>query len=202
MQLALARSRDAVVFFAREAGPTDWMLLAIGGVGWLAMGSMIGPAWLPLCVGSSSPLAHIHADLDAASQSGVLAAAALHWLLMIAAMMAPLLLEPVRHLSFRSARARRVRAVAAFLATYALTWMAVGLGVVVSMVLARSVAAPTAPAAPILAACSLAWQLSKARRTVLRQCHRMPALRSRGSAADRDCVVFGLRDFGRPRAAC
>lgn len=76
-------------------------------------------AWFVLVLGSGDHGSHAR---------GSPASQAAGWLLMLAAMMAPLLVGPVRHVRDRSFVRRRVRAVTLFLVGYTAVWTAAGVG--------------------------------------------------------------------------
>src|SRR5580704_14018519 len=55
------------------------------------------------------------------------ASLAASWVLMLVAMMAPVLIPPIRHIRLRSFRRRRARSILLFVAGYAAIWMAFGI---------------------------------------------------------------------------
>lgn len=114
------------------------------------------------------------------------------WALMLAAMMAPLLTAPVRHLRDRSFARRRARAIALFAAGYTTIWMLGGF-VLLSVALALRQIAP-ASALPLMlaAAIALVWQFSPFKQRCLNRCHAHPELAAFGLAADLDAFRFGL----------
>jgi predicted metal-binding membrane protein len=121
------------------------------------------------------------------------AALAANWLLMLVAMMAPVLIPPIRHIRQRSFKRRRARATALFAAGYGAIWMAVG-AVALSIDLAVNLFAPQSylPAAALLLLASV-WQFSPIKQRCLNRCHAHTALAAFGAAADRDALRFGLR---------
>jgi predicted metal-binding membrane protein len=128
-----------------------------------------------------------------AIESGVFNADIVHWLLMIAAMMLPLLIVPIRQVAFRSYRWRRGKAVAGFIAGYSAVWVITGLFAVVFLgVLAVTGLIATPVTGPIVLLAAAIWQLSPLRGDAMRRCHRSVALTPRGLAADLDCVHFGV----------
>ncbi len=114
------------------------------------------------------------------------------WLVMLTAMMAPMLVAPVRHVWDGSFARRRIRATALFVAGYAMIWTAAGT-ILIALAAAARIAAP-APFAPLtLATCvALVWQSSPAKQRCLNRGHAHPALAAFGSEADVDVVRFGL----------
>lgn len=112
------------------------------------------------------------------------------WCLMVAAMMLPFMLEPLRWVAFQSFHYRRHQAIALFLVGFFLPWLA--LGTVVAWL-------RTLPwtHTPILAAglfaLAAAWTLTLVRQRALVFCHWRVALAPSGWQAARDCLNFGFR---------
>jgi predicted metal-binding membrane protein len=128
-----------------------------------------------------------------AVESGVFHAEIVHWLLMIAAMMLPLLIVPIRQVAFRSYRWRRGKAVGGFIAGYSAVWIITGLFAVVFVGVLAVTGLINAPVTgPIVLLAAAIWQLSPLRGDAMRRCHRSVALTPRGLAADLDCVHFGV----------
>jgi predicted metal-binding membrane protein len=124
------------------------------------------------------------------------------WALMVAAMMPPLIVAPLRHVGERSFARRRARAMLIFVAGYVAVWMTAGVGLQ-AIALAAQWAAPT----PLMglglaAAVALVWQVSPAKQWCLNRCHRRPHLAAFGAAADRDAFDFGLTNGAACVGAC
>jgi predicted metal-binding membrane protein len=118
---------------------------------------------------------------------------ALCWGLMIAAMMSPVLIEPLRHVHDRSFARRRTRAMLLFVAGYATVWMAAGVPLH-ALALAAQWAAPVPfVCLGLVAAVAIVWQVSPAKQWCLNRCHRKPQLAAFGAAAGREVFVFGLK---------
>ena len=94
------------------------------------------------------------------------ASLAFGWALMLAAMMAPLLIAPVRHVRDRSFSRRRARSIGLFVAGYGAIWMAAGI-VLMSIAVAVRLAAPES-SGPLALAVLVAtiWQFSPAQTTL------------------------------------
>jgi Predicted metal-binding integral membrane protein (DUF2182) len=122
-----------------------------------------------------------------------------HWALMVAAMMLPLLLEPLRVAAFRSLRVRRHRAMAAFLAGYFAPWIVLGLPVIT---LHRWAWTHTHAAAAAAFALAAIWVAIPLRRHALVACHRTVPLAPVGWRADRDCLRYGCIIGGACVATC
>ena len=106
------------------------------------------------------------------------------WALMLAAMMAPLLIAPVRHVRDRSFAHRRARAIALFVAGYGAVWMAAG-----ALLLAIAWAIRFALLAALLATL---WQCSPWKQVCLNRGHAHAELAAFAPAADWDALRFGL----------
>lgn len=168
------------------------MLLALSSAAWAMLTLSHQPAWLKFCVGSPTVLDRFSAHLRGAATTGYLPAIAMHWTMMVAAMMSPLLLEPARQVVFRSMAQRRTRAPILFVVGYAATWGLIGVGVLIALLVVRT--GDGMAFAPVVVALSAAiWQVTNQRRLALRRCHRVPPLRARGVGADLDCLTFGVR---------
>lgn len=117
------------------------------------------------------------------------------WTLMVAAMMLPGLLPPIRKLSFGSLWRRRHRTAAIFAAAYVSIW--IGFGVVAALVVALGQAATSSTFAPgttavvIALLVSAAWQLTRAKREFLFRCHLERPVAPRGRRGDRSLISYG-----------
>jgi len=176
----LARVRNPVLLLS---GLT-WILLLAGPFG------MVGHAHFHAARSGAMPLGMSFRTLLAMNPPATLAA---NWLLMLVAMMAPVLIPPIRHIRQRSFRRRRARATALFVAGYAAIWMAVG-AVALAIELAVKLFAPQSylPAAAVLLLASV-WQFSPIKQRCLNRCHANTAIAAFGAAADLDALRFGLR---------
>jgi predicted metal-binding membrane protein len=121
---------------------------------------------------------------------------------MIAAMMLPLIIAPLRHVRDRSFARQRSRATILFAAGYGVVWM---MAAVVLQLIA--VAARWAAPAPLLCsglavATAILWQVSPTKQWCLNRCHRRPHLAAFGAAADRDAFDFGLTNGASCAGSC
>jgi predicted metal-binding membrane protein len=114
------------------------------------------------------------------------------WALMIAAMMSPLLIAPLRYVQERSFAKRRARAALLFAAGYMAVWMAAGLGLQSAALAARWAEPAPLVCLGLAAAIALLWQVSPAKQWCLNRCHRQPHLAAFGAAADRDALGYGV----------
>lgn len=119
--------------------------------------------------------------------------AAVFWILMVAAMTAPQLAQPIAQLRLRSLAQRRNRSTGLFAAAYLLVWIAVGPILLAAPNAVTVIAGATGlPALVIAVAIAALWQAAPLRQSVLNRCHRAPNLAAFGAEADRDCIRFGL----------
>jgi predicted metal-binding membrane protein len=112
----------------------------------------------------------------------------LSWCLMVMAMMAPLMLEPLRWLAFQSFRHRRHKAIFLFLIGFLLPWMIAG----VAAVWLRTLDGNNPLLAPVTFVLAALWVLVPVRRHALVFCHRTVPLAPSGWNADRDCLRYSL----------
>jgi len=158
-------------------------------------------AWIVMIAGSASgSLAHCAVTrsgpsrdslamlLDMNPPSALLAG----WLVMLVAMMAPTLIEPIRHVLDRNFRSRRFRSLALFAAGYTAVWTAAGVATI-AVQLAVSLLAPGSliPATLALLVAAV-WQCSPFKQVCLNRNHNHSELRAFGLGADADALKFGL----------
>jgi predicted metal-binding membrane protein len=110
--------------------------------------------------------------------------------LMFAAMMAPLLGAPVRHVRDRSFVRRRLRGILLFVGGYASLWTVAGVVLLMAAAWIVSAGSPVMVSAAVIAVA--AWQFSPAKQRCLNRCHSHSGLSAFGAAADLDVLRFGL----------
>jgi hypothetical protein len=110
------------------------------------------------------------------------------WLLMVAAMMLPLVVDAVRATADASLWARRHRAIAGFVVGYLAPWAAVGF---VAAGVRQISWSHTHVASALVFAIAALWLLTPMHRRGLVGCHRRRPLAPSGWRADRDCLAFG-----------
>jgi predicted metal-binding membrane protein len=124
------------------------------------------------------------------------------WALMLAAMMPPLIIMPLRHVRERSFARRRARAMSLLVAGYAMIWMIAGI-VLQPVALVAEWAVPNWQARLAFATmAAMLWQVSPAKQWCLNRCHRRPQLAAFGTAADRDAFNFGFAHGASCVGAC
>jgi predicted metal-binding membrane protein len=171
------RVRVPMLFFCFAA----WMLLL------LEPGFVLFPiacaAGMQTMASPASPQMQV-----AISQPGLFA---IGWVLMLAAMMAPLLIAPVRHVRDRSFSRRRARATGQFVAAYVAIWIAVGV-ILLRLVMAARLVTSGSSFLLAIAAVALVWEFSPIKQRCLNRCHSHPALAAFGLPADLDALRFGV----------
>ena len=147
-------------------------------------------AWIFLLVAPDNIAVHCPAMISGGTPLLPLAAS---WLLMLVAMMAPVLIPPIRYIRLRSFAHRRARSIALFVGGYAAIWIAVG-SVLMPMELAIKWLTPQLylPAACV-SIVALVWQCSPIKQRCLNRCHAHTELAAFGAAADLDAIRFGTR---------
>ena len=130
------------------------------------------------------------------------AGTAVNWLLMLAAMMAPVLIAPIQFVRASGLARRRTRSTLLFVAGYTAVWIIAG---ALMLTLAAALRASTLPPyvqVVALLVIALVWQCSPAKQAALNRCHARPALAAFGRAADTDVLVFGVTQGVMCAASC
>jgi predicted metal-binding membrane protein len=181
--MATAHRLDAPLVVPGAISVVAWSVLALYG------GELALPAFCSTETLRAIPLS-VSFDLALLLNSpGKLAGG---WALMIAAMMSPLAIAPLRHVQERSFAKRRAWAMLLFAAGYMAVWMAAGLGLQAIVLAARWAEPAPLAGLGVAAVIALLWQVSPAKQWCLNRCHRRPHLAAFGAAADRDAFGFGL----------
>lgn len=175
----LARVRNPVLILSA----ITWVLLVT------APGGIAVHPHLHAAASSPMPLG---ASLEMLLAMNPPATLAMGWVLMLIAMMAPVLIMPIRHIRQRSFARRRTRFTALFVAGYGVIWLAAGV-VVLAIELAIKILAPQSylPAIALFVV-ALVWQFSPIKQRCLNGCHASSELSAFGAAADRDALAFGV----------
>jgi predicted metal-binding membrane protein len=180
-------------------------VLGVCAAAWLVIATGAGDGFAPmLCRSPSTAFAErVNETVAAAGAWTVFGARSLGWLAMIAAMMWPLTLGPIRHVRARSFPWRRGRAVAEFLSGYSSLWLIVGLAAApLSLVIGSldPIAADRLTVVVFLVA--IGWQFTGHKAQALLRCHATTPLRAYGAGADIDCVAFGFRHGVQCAGSC
>ena len=150
-------------------------------------------AWLLLLVwvaAWSSLLSFHGAEAGAGSPIRLASDPLRHWVIMVAAMMAPLLLAPTRSLLERSRKQSWVRDLAGFASGYLLPWLALGLLTIVALDLCGIVLNDTWILAVSFAGAA-AWAVSPPRAVALARCRLNPPTVRPGLLGLGDSFGFG-----------
>ena len=117
--------------------------------------------------------------------------------LMVAAMMTPLAIAPIRATAARSLWRRRQLATIEYIVGFFALWVTVGAGFLAVCAIANggspSIGREAAPTALGLAAL---WQLTSIKRRALNAHRRTRPLAPMTPRADRDCLLYGIRSGG------
>jgi predicted metal-binding membrane protein len=169
-----------------------WSVLVFGG----------SDLTLPAFCSAQTLRAPLSVSFDLALVFNAPAKLAWGWALMLAAMMSPLLIAPLRHVRDRSFARRRARAMLLFVAGYAAAWMTAGVALQAIALAARWAMSAPLVCLGLVAAIAMGWQVSPAKQWCLNRCHRRPPLAAFGAAADRDAFDFGLTNAASCVGAC
>lgn len=149
----------------------EWWTLGLAGAAWAAM---LRHAWQQYGHG-------VHHRLTPPQE-------VTYWLLMVAAMMLPVLVDTVRVTAAASLWARRHRAIAGFLLGYFVPWLGLGIA---AAALRQTTWSHTYAAPALCFAAAALWQRTVTHKRALTAGHRMLPLAPVGWRADRDCLRFG-----------
>ncbi|HEX8469512.1 MAG TPA: DUF2182 domain-containing protein [Brevundimonas sp.] len=176
---------------ALRAGPWRWLFLA-SALAWTATLALATPVPLSALCGAGSPdIGRGVGAITAGLALVDLRELGLGWTIMIAAMMAPLLADPIVHVRQRSLRRRRRRGVLLLCLGYFAIWMLCGIPLL-ALVVGVHAAMPVGLALPAALAVMALWLISPLRRLALQRCHRRYPMRLSGLGADVDCFAHGL----------
>jgi predicted metal-binding membrane protein len=186
-------------------GPDGW-LVVLGTTSLLAWstlafgaGSLMPPA---ICSANALPVMPLSASFDLALIFNAPAQLAFGWALMLAAMMLPLVVAPLRHVRERSLARRRGRAMLLFVLGYLAVWMTAGIVLQVAALVALWTVPRPWMWLGLALAVAMLWQVSPAKQWCLNRCHRRPQLAAFGPAADCDALLFGLSNGASCLGAC
>jgi predicted metal-binding membrane protein len=190
----------------RAAHWPDIWLVVLGSIillaWWLLARDSGGSMVSPFCSSDTLWAAPLSVRLDLALMLVSPAQLASGSALMIAAMMLPLIIAPLRHVRDRSFARQRARATILFTAGYGVVWMIVAVVLQLIAIAARwAIPAPLLCFGPAVAT-SILWQVSPTKQLCLNRCHRRPHLAAFGAAADRDAFDFGLTNGASCAGSC
>jgi predicted metal-binding membrane protein len=180
---------------ARERSQVRTPMLLIGAVAWTLLviepsGTVLPAHCSAAMLGATPPLSRLPELLMVLKSPASLSAG---WVLMLAAMMVPALIAPVRHVHDRSFAHRRVRAILLFATGYVAIWMPTGVMLLALVPAVRFVAYRSGmQPAIIISVIALAWQCSPVKQRCLNRNHVHTELAAFGLAADIDAFRFGL----------
>jgi predicted metal-binding membrane protein len=155
-----------------------WVVLVLTDLG--------AATWMPHSVhmsGMTSPSGMITRSLSIAA-----------WLTMLVAMMAPLVIAPIRHVHETSFVHRRARAIALFVVGYMVVWTAIGAPLIaIARAMASSLGGRLSVAPVTLSVIVAAvWQCAPVKQRCLNRCHAHSELAAFGLRADIDALHFSV----------
>jgi predicted metal-binding membrane protein len=187
-----ARAQYATLAHTLRWAP-EWPIAAAAALAWVAVAAHAGgPTW-------SAPPGHEHHQ----HLHGSVGAALPAWAVMTLAMMVPVTLPAVRHVSLNSLRRRRGWAMALYTATYVVVASAWGLVLIAGY---RTVHASLMLDERVLLTCALVlagtWQLTRSKRRAVLACKRTVPLPPVGWRADVGCARFATAQAMRCMRSC
>lgn len=147
-------------------------------------------AWIVLIWTATRQAPHGHAAHVHGSPTATYFVAAANWLLMLAAMMAPVLGDAIEFVRGHGLARRRSRSTLLFLGGYAAIWTVAGAAMRALAMTTDAVALTSVGAAAILILV-LGWQCSPLKQACLNRCHARPELAAFGPRADVDAFRYG-----------
>lgn len=159
----------------------------------LVMLGLSALAWLWLLLGGhgdhDSHAAHHHhaSGPDALWPADAMIA----WLVMLIAMMAPTVIEPLRHVWERSFKSRRLWAMMLFASGYVAVWMLAGLLIERGCAALSAILREQTALLLLAVAVVVLWQCAPVKQVCLNRNHNHSELRAFGTAADLDTLCFG-----------
>jgi predicted metal-binding membrane protein len=162
-------------------------------------------AWAAVLVGT--PMAdeaeqHHHA---VAPGQGALTAAGpwlVGWVVMLTAMMAPTLLELVRHVHARTRPRLRGVVLGLVLLAYASVWTVAGLALTAAATSLRGLGLPAGATLALAGGIAVGWQATPAKQRCLNRLHAHPAMAAFGARACVDGLRLGTRHGGWCVGSC
>jgi len=150
-------------------------------------------AWALLWMQSvqSPGISHSHMHHQTMGQSAVSASAAVSWLLMLTAMMAPTLIAPIQLVRGNGLARLRTRSTLLFLAGYTAVWMLAGALVLFLVAVLDRFGFQQYVTTGAVFLIALIWQCSPAKQVCLNRCHTFRAMAAFGRPADAETLAFG-----------
>jgi predicted metal-binding membrane protein len=173
-----------MIYDAREWARLRNAVLAVSVIAWIAI--LLQPRVASCC--SANGAGGSWRMLIAANPPRALA---IDWALMLVAMMGPMLVAPLYHIRISSFARRRRRSMALFAVGYGAVWMAAGIVIVATQLVASWRLPQSYLPAMMAGLVALVWQASPLKQRCLNRCHSHPPLAAFGVAADLDVLRFG-----------
>ncbi|HEV2173394.1 MAG TPA: DUF2182 domain-containing protein [Nitrospira sp.] len=176
----------------QDAGRIRNWILVLSAAAWALLTVEAHTLHLAHCVGltrDAMPLTASFAMFVRMNQPGSLPGG---WVLMLAAMMSPVLISPIRHIRLGCFVHRRARMTALFALGYAVIWMSTGLPLLLIEVGVQFLKPASYVPAAVIAIVAIIWQCSPMKQHCINGCHSQAPLSAFGVAADSDALRFGL----------
>jgi predicted metal-binding membrane protein len=170
---------------ARDRARVRTPLLVVSAAAWIALA--FAPHGLTVTTYCSLPV-FSPLKLKLLLVTNPLASLGVGWGLMVAAMMLPLLVDPLRHAHAHTFAGRWLRTALLFLLGYAAVWTLAAVPVVLLAMALRLATIPFGLTIAIV----LLWECSPIKQRYLNRCHFRPALADFGYRADIAALRFGL----------
>jgi predicted metal-binding membrane protein len=180
--------------------PEWWMALPIGAAWLLLVAHAAGGGAAPAAV-TAGHAHHAAAPAGPAFDVARAVTSLADWTVMTVAMMLPVSLPAVRHVSFNSIRRRRWRAMALFALAFLVPWIAFGAFAIAGVAVAGRWLEPGLVIAATLLAAAI-YQASEPKRRAVLTCRRVVPLPADGLRADVGVIRFGLVTSWRCMRSC
>jgi hypothetical protein len=184
----------------------EWWVLTLSALAWLETLALMSTRGSHDGSGSAMPGMAMTASAGPAHPLALGASLIGGWTLMVATMMLPLTIGPLRAVAERSLWRRRQRAIAEYVVGFLGVWLLAGAALLVLAYALRALGWSSArtPAwvLPVGLGSAAAWQLTPYKRRALRACHRAAPLAPSGVRAVQDCVRYGASSARSCLASC
>jgi predicted metal-binding membrane protein len=186
--------RAAFAALREMASGRAWPIVAVSAAAWVVAIGLDHSVLVPLLCSPGSMAGWTGASTLVATVSvNAWTGQVLSWFVMLLAMMALLLWQPLAHVWDRSLAERRVRAVLLFLGGYFGLWM-LAMAVLTLVAIAFRIAAGSAAIAfAVAAGVTVLWQMTPAKARFLNRCHALRPLPAFGLAADIGSFRYGVQ---------
>ncbi len=181
-----------MIYNPREAARVRNLVLLIAAVAWVLLIAEPRGGALAHCGAIDISAGSFPASLSMLLAMNTLTAVVSGWMLMLAAMMLPVLTQPIYYVYLRSFAHRRLRSIAFFLGGYGVVWMAAGVVLLLIEMWIRLIFAHSYLPSVVMFLVAVVWQVSPTKQVSLNRCHAPAKLSAFGVAADISALRFGM----------